>query len=219
MTTFGEHLRERTVEALAGFPPAGGEGTYAVTFRLDSVDQDPRFPYLALGYVTEGAAHVTDGAGPEDRWEARWSYAYFPPSGLEGIRVLGHDPDADPRGTELYRREVEEAEAQAGGTEGLEGVEGLWDEDEPAGDSRCSGDVYDAWDERAERLRSEFRDLCVGLARHLHDGGHLTAALGRAVPVILYDMFDPEDMFAMTRAANPAALITDFLSGEVRDAP
>ncbi|MFE9636456.1 hypothetical protein [Streptomyces sp. NPDC006463] len=195
MTTFRQHMTDRTVEVLAGFPEASEQGTYAVTFRLDSVDQDPRFPYLAVGYTTgEQAAQASDEAGPTDRWEARWSYAYFPPSGLEGIRVLGHEPEKDPRGAELYRREAV--------------AEGLWREDDPAGDVEY---------ERAERLDSDFRGLCVGLARELHEGGHLTAALGRAVPVILYDMFDPEEMFALTRAANPPELIADFLAGE--DAP
>ncbi|MEU9607194.1 hypothetical protein [Streptomyces sp. NPDC048057] len=54
--------------------------------------------------------------------------------------------------------------------------------------------------------------MCVGAARHLHDSGRIVAALGRPVPVVLYDMFDPDAMFALTSDANPAALIADFMT-------
>lgn len=38
------------------------------------------------------------------------------------------------------------------------------------------------------------------------------AMLGRPVPVILYSMFDPDQMFTLTRAANRAYLVAEFLS-------
>ncbi|MEW2356249.1 hypothetical protein [Spirillospora sp. NPDC029432] len=142
-----------------------------MTFRIDSEDQDSRRPYLAVGYSTEGqVAQVS----PAEAWEARWSYAYFPPSGLEGVRTAGNDPE----GAGLFRREAEEL--------------GFWDDE--------------------ERLDGRFRELCVDLARWLHAEGHLVKALGRPLPIVLYDMFDPDAMFAMTRDANPAELVEEFLA-------
>ncbi|MGW1810448.1 hypothetical protein [Streptomyces sp. NPDC002078] len=174
-----EHVERIAGEVVGAFPP--DSGIYAVTFRIDSVDQDPRFPYLAIGYTTEADA-AASAAQASDAWEARWSYAFFPRTGLEGMRSVGRDPE----GMELYRREAESR--------------GLWyeDDDEP--------------DDRDERLVEWFYEVCVAAARHLHDSGRILEALGRPVPVILYDMFDPDAMFRLTSHANPAELVTEFMT-------
>ncbi|MGW6838593.1 hypothetical protein ACWGCI_35040 [Streptomyces sp. NPDC054949] len=212
MTTFRQHMRERIVQELGEIPDVLRPGIYALTFRIDSVDQDPRLPYLAFGYVTED--HVDQQlsrADPPGEWEARWSYAYFPPSALEGVGVLGHDRVHDPRGSELHHQEAV--------------AEGLWWEDglpeheheneneDKNEDKNVDGDEDDE-EGRAERLDAEFRALCVDLARELHEGGHLVGTLGRSVPVVLYDMFAPDEMFELTRAANPPEVAAGFLSGE-----
>ncbi|MGW7069085.1 hypothetical protein ACWGII_09565 [Streptomyces sp. NPDC054855] len=206
MTTFRQHMAEMAGRALAAFPQVATAEIYAVTFRIDSVDQDPRFPYLAIGYNTETevARQLAEGGGAEP-WESRWNYAYFPPSGLEGVRVIGHDPVNDPVGSELHRAE---AAAQDLWYEG-----GVDDEDDDEGEDGLSEEEED---ERGEALAEQFHELCVDLARELHGGGRLGGVLGRPVPVILYDMFDPDGMFALTRAANPPELVTEFLRGEPR---
>ncbi|MGW5738315.1 MULTISPECIES: hypothetical protein [Streptomyces] len=196
-TSFWQHMESMAVRALAEFPGEVTGEIYAVTFRIDSVDQDPRFPYLAIGYNTESeAARQLAETGGAEPWEARWSYAYFPPSGLEGVRSIGHDPERDAVGSALHR---DEAVARH-----------LWYED--ADEAEEDGLSEEEQDERGEALAERFRELCVDLARHLHTSGQLVGALGRPLPVILYDMFDPDAMFAMTRAANPPELITEFLS-------
>ncbi|WP_181958074.1 hypothetical protein [Nonomuraea mesophila] len=188
--TFRRHREQMAARALAEFPDKSD--IYVVTFRIDSVDQDARFPYLAIGYNTEtDVARLSAKANSLDAWEARWSYACFPPSGLEGHRVAGHDPEHDPAGAELHRREAL--------------AQGLWyeDDDELSEQQR---------DERDERLDQQFHELCVDLARWLHDGGRIVETLGRPLPVVLYDMFDPDEMFALTRAANPPELVEEFLT-------
>ncbi|MFF1696257.1 hypothetical protein ACFVXC_21965 [Streptomyces sp. NPDC058257] len=192
--TFRLHMRKAALRTLAEFPEELTCEIYAVTFRIDSVDQDPRFPYLAIGYNTETeVARVLAQESGSQPWEARWNYAYFPPSGLEGVRAVGHDPVRDPVGTDLHRREAV--------------AQGLWYEDE-------DGLSEQEQDERGEQLAERFHELCVDLARQLHTDGWLVSALGRPLPVILYDMFDPDEMFALTRAANPPELVTEFLSEE-----
>jgi hypothetical protein len=190
--TFRQHIEQVAVRTLAEFPAESQ--IYTVTFRIDSVDQDPRFPYLAIGYNTETeVARLLAAPSPPEAWEARWSYAYFPPSGLEGVRIAGHDPEHDPIGAELHRREAEE--------------QGLWYEDEDA-DELSEHER----DERDEQLDERFHLLCVDVARQLHTDGQVAKILGRPLPVILYDMFDPDEMFALTKAANPAELVADFLT-------
>ncbi|MFH8484816.1 hypothetical protein [Streptomyces longisporoflavus] len=199
MTTFRLHMEQAVSRALADFPKELTSEIYAVTFRLDSVDQDPRFPYLAIGYNTETeVARALAAAGGAEPWEARWNYAYFPPSGLEGVRVVGHDPERDPVGAELYRQEAT--------------GRGLWYEDEDVADD---GDE----DERGEQLAEQFQELCVDLARRLHTDGHLDGVFGRPLPVILYDMFDPDAMFTLTRAANPPEVVGEFLSEDPAGQP
>ncbi|MFF9765300.1 hypothetical protein ACF1GT_01525 [Streptomyces sp. NPDC014636] len=176
---FREHVERVAGEVVGGFP--ADSGIYAVTFRMDSVEQDPRFPYLAIGYTTEADAAVSSQQA-SDAWEARWSYAFFPETGLEGVRVVGRDPD----GAQSHRREAESR--------------GLWyeDDDEP--------------DDRDEGLVEWFYAVCVAAARHLHDSGRLVEVLGQPVPVILYDMFDPDAMFELTAQANPAELVAEFMA-------
>ncbi|MFF5642651.1 hypothetical protein [[Kitasatospora] papulosa] len=178
-TELQEHVERITDEVVGGFP--AGDGIYAVTFRIDSVDQDPRFPYVAVGYTTEAYA-AEHAALASDSWEARWSYASFPATGLEGVREVGRDP----AGAAAHRREAESR--------------GFWyeDDDEPDG--------------RDELLVEWLYEVCVGVARRLHGSGRIMEALGRPVPVILYDMFDPDAMFTLTSEANPAELVADFMS-------
>ncbi|WP_371525321.1 hypothetical protein OG302_03540 [Streptomyces sp. NBC_01283] len=191
---FRQHMGQMAARTLAEFPEELISDIYAVTFRIDSVDQDPRFPYLAIGYNTEAeAARANAETADTEPWESRWNYAYFPPSGLEGVRVIGHDPAHDPVGSDLHRQEAV--------------TQGLWYEEE---DEDCLSEQEQ--DERGEALAEQFRELCVDLARRLHEDGTLVGVLGRPLPVILYDMFDPDEMFAMTRAANPPDLVTEFLS-------
>lgn len=192
--TFRQHMEQVTGRALAEFPAEAVPDIYTITLRVDCVDQDARFPYLAIGYNTESeVARLLGGPGPPpDAWEVRWSYAYFAPSGLEGVRIAGHDSEHDPIGAGLHRQESL--------------AQGLWYEDQ---DGLSEHDRR----ERDQRLEAQFHQLCVDLARDLHTGGRIVEVLGRPLPVILYDMFNPDEMFTLTKAANPAALIADFMSG------
>ncbi|UQT53860.1 hypothetical protein M4V62_01525 [Streptomyces durmitorensis] len=192
MTTFRRHMEQMALRTLGEFPDELISDIYVVTFRIDSVDQDPRHPYVAIGYNTEtGVARQLAETGSSEPWEARWNYAYFPPSGLEGIRIVGHHPEHDPVGADLYRREAV--------------VQDLWYEDE---DDLSEQEQ----DERDEQLAEHFNTLCVDLARQLHADGRLVGVFGRPLPVILYNMFDPDEMFALTAAANPPELVTEFMS-------
>jgi hypothetical protein len=84
-------------------------------------------------------------------------------------------------------------------------TQGLWYED-------ADGLSEQERDERGEQLENQFHMLCVDVARQLHTDGRIAKVLRRPVPVILYDMFNPDEMFALTKAANPAELVAEFLT-------
>ncbi|TNY37876.1 hypothetical protein EIO00_06655 [Thermomonospora catenispora] len=64
---------------------------------------------------------------------------------------------------------------------------------------------------RSQALIDHFDDLVIGLARHLHDSGHLEKVFGRPLPIVVFDMFRPIEGEA-TAAANPPELIADYLA-------
>ncbi|MEU3830732.1 hypothetical protein AB0F36_36425 [Streptomyces sp. NPDC029080] len=53
----------------------------------------------------------------------------------------------------------------------------------------------------------------MGATRHLHDSGRIVRALRRPVPVILYDMFDPDAMFELTLRPIQRSSVADFPAG------
>ena len=50
--------------------------------------------------------------------------------------------------------------------------------------------------------------------RGLHECGRNVEVFGRPLPVVLYNMFDPDGMFSLTRAANPTDLVEEFLAAD-----
>ncbi|MFJ1972994.1 hypothetical protein ACIO93_30490 [Streptomyces sp. NPDC087903] len=180
--TFQQHLRRSGERVLRRFPEALKAEMYLVSFRIWRVDQDSRHPYVAIGYNTESHFRQQMSRRPSpDPGETRWNYAYWL---LEGFERLGNVPD-DPVGSALYEQEVKRL--------------GLWYEgpDEP--------------DAESDLLHTHFADACIDLARSLHSGGHVEAALGRSVPVMIFDMDCPGWELDATQAANPSHLIADYV--------
>ncbi|WP_329377680.1 hypothetical protein OG625_07895 [Streptomyces sp. NBC_01351] len=99
---------ERGASEVVGEIPADG-GIYALTFRIDSIDPEPQFTYVAIGYTTEDDA-AESAEKTSDAWEPRWSYAFFLESGLEGVKVVGRHPDD----AESQRREEESGRLWSG---------------------------------------------------------------------------------------------------------
>ncbi|WP_223291158.1 hypothetical protein [Streptomyces avicenniae] len=185
-TPFRAHLRSGTERILRALPEESKRDLYVISFDIWRQDQDCRHPFLTVGHNTESQyARVLATTPPDDPAEARWNYAYWI---LEGFPTLGNT-SADPRGRALYLEEVREL--------------GLWDGSEGP---------MDLSDPRHELLHEHFADVCSDLARGLHADGVLTSALGRPVPVVLFDMDCPGWEVEATEAANPPELIADFLA-------
>ncbi|WP_206664059.1 hypothetical protein [Thermomonospora catenispora] len=188
-----DHLWRAGERAVESVPEELRGDVYVVSFRIShgehSIRTDdftyPYDPYLAIGYNTEEHCRrmVDETSAEED--EARWSYAYML---LEEAPPIGHHPD-DPVGTELYLAEVASL--------------GLWYDPRELSEEEIA--------KRSQALIDHFDDLVIGLARHLHDSGHLEKVFGRPLPIVVFDMFRPIEGEA-TAAANPPELIADYLA-------
>ncbi|MFC4464988.1 hypothetical protein ACFPH6_10605 [Streptomyces xiangluensis] len=183
-SAFRDHMRRGAERILEGFPEELRPEIYIVSFRIWRIDQDPRHPYVAIGYNTESEVRRVLEQECSYEGSARWEYSYWL---LEGFEMVGHVPE-DPGG----RLHLAEAEAA-----------GLWYEDEGS----LSGKVCDAL---VDQLVSRFDDVCIDVARHLRADGHLTRVLGRPVPIVLFDMDRPGWEMEATQAANPPDVIADF---------
>ncbi|GAA1929756.1 hypothetical protein GCM10009837_64360 [Streptomyces durmitorensis] len=192
--TFLDHMRRGAKEILDRFPDGLKPEIYVVSFNIWRVNYDPRFPFLTIGYNTE--SEVRRALDTECSYEgaARWEYSYWL---LEGFEKLGRVPE-DPVGGELYVEEMRKR--------------GIWYDGEagPLERPQVEVGVEDMRDSVDERLVLDFDEVCIGLARHLHDSGQLDAALGRAVPIVVFDMDRPEWEIEATEAANPPSLIAEF---------
>ncbi|MFG2027423.1 hypothetical protein [Streptomyces sp. NPDC048825] len=185
-SAFRDHMRRGAERVLYGFPEVLRPEIYVVSFEVWRVDQDPRYPYAAIGYNTESAVRRVLDQGCAYEGSARWEYSYW---SLEGFERLGHVPE-DPVGSSLHL-----AEAQA---------EELWYEDE-------GGLSDEACDARDDQLVRRFDELCIDVARRLRADGHIARVFGRAVPIVLFDMDRPSWETEATEAANPREVLADFL--------
>ncbi|GAB2981993.1 hypothetical protein GCM10023080_055230 [Streptomyces pseudoechinosporeus] len=185
-SAFHDHMCRGAERVLHGFPDVLRPEIYVISFEVWRVDQDPRYPYAAIGYNTESEVRRVLDQGCAYEGSARWEYSYWL---LEGFERLGHVPE-DPAGSRLHL-----AEAQA---------EGLWYEDEDG----LSDEVCDA---RDDQLVRRFDEVCIDVARHLRAGGHLARVLERPVPIVLFDMDRPGWETEATEAANPPEVLAAFL--------
>ncbi|MFC9464780.1 hypothetical protein [Streptomyces coelicoflavus] len=184
-TGFQAHVVRGVRHLVEAFPAGLRPDIYVVSLRVDHVDQDPRFPYVAVGYNTcrEVRRVLADECSHEGT--AAWEYAYWP---LEGFARVGHVAE-DGTGRALHL-----AEARA---------EGLWyeeDEEDEEGD-----------EERDDRLVRGFDIVCTAAARSLHADGCLHRVFGRSLPVVLFDMDRPGWEVEATEAVNPPGVIDGFL--------
>ncbi|MEV2253121.1 hypothetical protein AB0I94_21500 [Streptomyces sp. NPDC050147] len=183
---------ERIVER---FPEALKSEIYVVSFSIWRVDYDPRRPYVDIGYNTESQVRRVMESECSYEGAARWEYAYWI---LDGFEAIGCIP-SDPVGSELFAEHAMR--------------KGIWYEGEAdplelmpaegAGEGE-PGTLY-------ERLVLDFAEECIDVACSLHADGRLAAALGREVPIVVFDMDQPGWEVEATERANPPGLIADFV--------
>ncbi|MFD4504477.1 hypothetical protein [Streptomyces sp. NPDC058457] len=157
---FRAYPLEAATGVLERFPEELRPEIYALSSRIRRVDDDDRRPYVAIGYNTESRYEAE--RRPEDPGEARWNYACRL---LDGFEMLGNCPE-DPADGALYAEEVRRL--------------GLWfDGDDDAAEL----------DAARELLGLRFAGVRVRPARDPHAGGRIGKALGRPLPVVVFDMY------------------------------
>lgn len=165
--------------------------TYVVSFFVYDQEDDPRSPTLTVGTNTLSQVEFAlnqppDFVKPDPWWtptdegEARWNYAFWLQNRLGVFPSTSADRD-------LVHRWLR--------------VSGLWFE-EPAS--------LNDWDPLGSRITTEFVELCVTVARFLHDEGDIAALFGKEIPVVVHELEYYDQIVDQTLRANPAGVADEF---------
>lgn len=190
MNDFEKFACTEISNALARIDAAAVPDIYALSFFVDDVDGDPRYPWFQLGYNTRAQAAASTAPAASDAAEAKWNFAFWLQNELAFIGEPGTE------GRELLERALK--------------AEGLWySDEEEAGDfERCML--------VADRITAYFVDACVRIAQALHASGTIEERFGHPVPVIVHELEYYEQIATQTQAANPPGLAQEFVDWVVK---
>jgi hypothetical protein len=165
--------------------------TYVVSFFIYDEEDDPRSPTLTVGTNTASRVNFAlhqpkDFVKPNPWWtptdegEAKWNYAFWLQNRL---RVFPSGP-ADRDLCDRWLR-----------------VSGLWFE-EPAN--------ANDWAPLGSRITAQFVEVCIGVAKALHEDGDIAAFFGRTIPVIVHELEYYDQIVDQTLKANPPGVADEF---------
>jgi hypothetical protein len=183
MNDFEEFFYSEITAALANIDTSVIPDIYALSFFIFDVDDDPRHPILQLGYNT--LTHLKERTpSASDADEAKWNYAFW----LQNELTFIGEP----------------------GTEGGQWLEellkarGLWysDEDEEGDFDRCMRIGSD--------ITAYFVDVCVRIARALHENGVIEQRFSRPIPIVVHGLEYDDQIAVQTRSANPPGVAEEF---------
>jgi len=176
--------------ALARIDAAAVPDIYALSFFVDDVDGDPRYPWLQLGYNTRAQVAASIPPAASDAAEAKWNFAFWLQNELAFIGEPGTE------GRQLLERALK--------------AEGLWytDEEEAGDFERCML--------VADRITAYFVDACVRIAQALHASGAIAERFGHPVPIIVHELEYYDQIAIQTQAANPPGLAQEFVDWVVK---
>lgn len=183
MNDFERFCYQEICSALASVEPQGSPDIYALSFFINDVDDDPRYPVLQLGYNTlTRVAECTPSAS--DAEEARWNFAFW----FQNELALVGQPGT--KGRQLLEDWLKE--------------NGLWysDEEEDIDFERCM--------RIASAITAYFIDACVRVARALHENGIIEQYFFRPIPILVHELEYYDEIALQTRSANPPGLATEF---------
>ena len=184
-----EHLYRKAVAGLESIDPSERGDTYAVSLYVEDESDDPRRPAVKAGTNTERQVRFTcdppSDDRPNPRWaptdeqEARWNYADW----LQNELAVLCGTRLDPTGNELREQWIRDA--------------GWWFE--------YDGDWYTA-DRLGPLITAAFVELCVSLARRLHEDGDVVRVFGRPIPVLVHELEYYGEIADQNVRANPPGL-------------
>lgn len=190
MNDFEKFACTEISNALARIDAAAVPDIYALSFFVDDVDGDPRYPWLQLGYNTRAQVAASTPSAASDAAEAKWNFAFWLQNELAFIGEPGTE------GRQLLEQALK--------------AEGLWysDEEEESDFERCM--VV------ADRITAYFVAACVRIAQALHASGAIEKRFGHPVPIIVHELEYYDQIAMQTAAANPPGLAQEFVDWVVK---
>ena len=183
MNDFEKFAYSAICAALANIDTAIKPDIYALSFFVDDLDDDPRFPVLQLGYNTRTRV-AEQRPFASDSKEATWNFAFWLQNELKYIGEPGTE----------------------GGLllEVLFKTEGLWYSDEEEDDD------FDRCMQIASDITACFVKSCVRIAQTLHSDGVIVEQFSVPLPIIVHELEYYDAIAVQTRSANPAGLTKEF---------
>jgi hypothetical protein len=169
-------------KSLAGIGADIVPDIYVLSFYVEDLDDDPRYPILRVGYNTRArlatCAHIPGN-------EPKWNFAFW----LQNTLVAIGEP-----GTQGQRL-----------LEDLLTSQDLWysNEEELANSAGC--------DAKAEAITGCFVAMCVRTAQELHGTGIIEARFGHPVPVIIHELEYDRQIAVQSAVANPPGVASEFV--------
>lgn len=160
---------------------------YAISFFFYDNEYDPRQPQVHLSYntLTEWKSSIRSEEDPD---EAKWNFAWWPQDFKAIIPTF-----------------VRKGESLSPDIEG-EALRDEWLASEDFEDPR------DDFDSPTPRVTQAFVDMCIRVARRLHDDGVIHGAFGCIVPILIHTDEIWDDILEETISANPPGAADEFVN-------
>lgn len=179
MAGFEEYAKEFIVTALEKTPANAVPDIYVVSLLVHDEADDPCRPTVMIGFNTESAVASAEGA--EDRYEARWNFAFW----LQNDLGVLADSERDP--TRASFRDD-------------------WLLSLGPGQQVEPGEV----DADAEETTPRFVHLLIEIVQQLHAEGVIARIFGRPIPPLIHELEYYDEIAEQNVRANPNGLADDF---------
>jgi hypothetical protein len=193
MSKYEDYAYNRACKGILAIKNKTAADIYALSFYFDADDDDERKALLSVGYNTNACWRAcTPASGQKPKWpiasssdEAKWNHAFW----------------IEPKG-EICSLGLSRAEASLR-KEWIHSL-GLWWTDEQAQED------FESTVELGHKVMDQFVELCVVVAKRLHDEGVITRKFGRPIPILVHELEYNYCIADATRRANPPGLTREF---------
>ncbi len=193
MSKYEDYIYNQAREGILAINDKIAADIYAMSFYYSFDDDDPRNPTLSVSY---NAKTQWRSCSPEPRqqpkWpiasdsdEAKWNYAFWLQHNGEACNIGAACADASAR------------------KEWIESL-GLWWTDEQEDED------FESTIELGVKIREHFADLCITVAKRLHDGSVIGKKFGRPIPILVHELEYHDGIAEAARQANPTGLAIEF---------
>ena len=193
MSKFEDYAYKKAREGILAIKDKTAAEIYALSFYYSADDDDPRKAILSVGYNTNARWRAcTPAPGQPPKWpiasssdEAKWNYAFWLQHKGEACNIGGSRPDAAAR------------------KEWIQSLGCWWTDEQQEED-------FDSTIELGDKVMDQFVELCIAVAKRLHDEGVIAKKFGRPVPILVHELEYHDGIAEATRRANPTGLAAEF---------